>query len=148
MYLVGINNIHRDSFCFRKTMPLILSKLYYSRKEIPKNDYIILKAGQKSVSEILWLESSLFLDNLSISRSVVSDSWWPHGCYNPQASLSMEFFRQKYCSGLPRPSPGDLPNLGIKPWSPALKADSLPDIHLSDNISNVHFQQTHIDASE
>ena len=43
-----------------------------------------------------------------------------------QAPLSMEFSRQEYWSGLPFPSPGDLPNLGIKPWSPALQADSLP----------------------
>ena len=39
-----------------------------------------------------------------------------------QASLSMEFSRQKYCSGLPCPPPGDLPNPGIKPRSPVLQA--------------------------
>ena len=43
-----------------------------------------------------------------------------------QAPLSMEFSRQEYWSGLPFPSPGDLPNLEIKPRSPALQADSLP----------------------
>ena len=43
-----------------------------------------------------------------------------------QASLSMGFFRQEYWSGLPFPSPGDLPDPGIKPKSPALKADTLP----------------------
>ena len=37
-----------------------------------------------------------------------------------QAPLSMGFPRQKYWSGLPFPSPGDLPNPGIKPISPAL----------------------------
>ena len=36
-----------------------------------------------------------------------------------QAPLSVEFFRQEYWSGLPFPSPGDLPNLGIEPASPA-----------------------------
>ena len=41
-----------------------------------------------------------------------------------QASLSMGFPRQEYCSGLPFPSPGDRSNLGIKPGSPALQADS------------------------
>ena len=40
-----------------------------------------------------------------------------------QAPLSMEFYRQKYWSGLPFPSPGDLPNPGIEPKSPALQAD-------------------------
>ena len=38
----------------------------------------------------------------------------------------MGFSRQKYWSGLPFPSPGDLPNPGIKPGSPALQAASLP----------------------
>ena len=32
----------------------------------------------------------------------------------------------QYWSGLPLPSPGDLPNLGIEPGSPALEEDSLP----------------------
>ena len=39
---------------------------------------------------------------------------------SPQASLSMRFPRQKYWSGLPPPSPGDLPDPGIEPTSPAL----------------------------
>ena len=42
------------------------------------------------------------------------------------ASLSMEFYKQESWSGLPFPVPGDLPNPGIKPKSPALQADSLP----------------------
>ena len=43
-----------------------------------------------------------------------------------QAPPSMEFSRQEYWSGLPFPSPGDLPNPGIEPGSPALQADTLP----------------------
>ena len=43
-----------------------------------------------------------------------------------QAPPSMEFSRQEYWSGLPFPSSRDLPDPGIKPRSPALKADSLP----------------------
>ena len=38
----------------------------------------------------------------------------------------MEFSRQEYWSGLSFPSPEDLPDPGIEPWSPALQADSLP----------------------
>ena len=38
----------------------------------------------------------------------------------------MEFSRQEYWSGLPFPSPGELPDPGIKPRSPALQADALP----------------------
>ena len=42
-----------------------------------------------------------------------------------QAPLSIGFFRQEYWSGLPFPSPGDLPDPGIEPRSSALQADSL-----------------------
>ena len=42
-----------------------------------------------------------------------------------QVPLSMGFPRQEYCSGLPFPSPGDLPDPGIEPRSPALEADAL-----------------------
>ena len=38
----------------------------------------------------------------------------------------MEFSRQEYWGGLPFLSPGDMPNPGIEPRSPALQADSLP----------------------
>ena len=43
-----------------------------------------------------------------------------------QAPPSMEFSRQEYCSGLPFPSPEDLPNPGIEPGSPILWAGALP----------------------
>ena len=42
-----------------------------------------------------------------------------------QAPPSMGFTRQEYWSGLPFPSPGDLPNPGIEPRSPTLWADAL-----------------------
>ena len=45
----------------------------------------------------------------------------------PLVPLSMGFPRREYhSSGLPFPSPGDLPDLGIEPRSPALQVDSLP----------------------
>ena len=43
-----------------------------------------------------------------------------------QAPLSMEPSRQEYRSGLPFPSPGDLPDTGIEPMSPTLQANPLP----------------------
>ena len=42
-----------------------------------------------------------------------------------QAPQSTEFSRQEYWSGLPFPSPGDLPSPGIETGSPALRADAL-----------------------
>ena len=57
----------------------------------------------------------------------MSDSLQAHGLYVAyQAPPSMEFSRQEYWSGLPFPSPEDLPNPGIEPRSPALQADTLP----------------------
>ena len=43
-----------------------------------------------------------------------------------QSPLSMEFSRQEYQTGLSFPSPGNLPNPGVKLGSPALQAVSLP----------------------
>ena len=43
-----------------------------------------------------------------------------------QAPPSVGFSRQECWSGLPFPSPRDLPDPGIEPWSPALQADALP----------------------
>ena len=50
----------------------------------------------------------------------------PHETTAHQAPLSMGFSRQEYWSGLTFSSPGDLPDLGIEPGSPALQEDSLP----------------------
>ena len=58
----------------------------------------------------------------SLSRS---DSLRPPWTVAYQASPSMGFSRQEYWSGLPFPSPGDLPDPGIEPRSPALEADAL-----------------------
>ena len=60
-------------------------------------------------------------DSLSSVR-LFAKPWTTAG----QAALSMEFSRQEYLSGLPFPSPGDLPNPGFEPGSPTLQADSLP----------------------
>ena len=49
---------------------------------------------------------------------------WTVAC---QAPLSMGFSRQEHWSGFPFPSPGDLPNPGLEPGSPAFLADSLPN---------------------
>ena len=59
---------------------------------------------------------------LCVSHSVVSNSataW----TVARQATLSMGFSRQEHWSGLPFPSPEDLPHPGIKPWPRASQAD-------------------------
>ena len=79
-----------------------------------------------------------------------------------QALLSVEFSRHEYWSWLPFPSPGDLPDPGIKPGSPPVQADSLPSepvylplwwrrplsidwktvLHYTEIISSFHFWMT------
>ena len=49
--------------------------------------------------------------------------------YSPPGSSVHGIFLQEYWSGLPFPSPGDLPDPGIEPGSPALQAESLPPSH-------------------
>ena len=66
----------------------------------------------------------------SLSRVRLFATPWTVAC---QAPLSMEFSKQEYWSGLPFPSPGYLPNPGIKPASLCLlysQANSLPLCHL------------------
>ena len=59
----------------------------------------------------------------SLSRVQVFATPWTVAHHAPP---SMKFSRQEYWSGLPFPSPGDLPDPGIEPGSPALQADALP----------------------
>ena len=62
---------------------------------------------------------------------------WTVAC---RAPLSVGFSRQEYSSGLPFPSPGDLPDPGIEPGAPALQADSLPT-ELQGKINTIYMWQ-------
>ena len=73
------------------------------------------KSGK--VAQLSWLEEAL------VAQSCLTLQ--PYGL-GRQASLSMGFSRQEYWSGLPFPSPGDLPDPGIEPGSPAFQTDSWP----------------------
>ena len=66
---------------------------------------------------------SISLISKCVSCSVVSD--FAHRTVSRWASLSMGFSRQEYRSGLPFPTPGNLPDPGIEPGSHALQVDSL-----------------------
>ena len=52
----------------------------------------------------------------------------PMGCSPPGSSVHV-ISQQEYWNGLPFPSPGDIPDPGIEPVSPVLRADSLPLSH-------------------
>ena len=64
-------------------------------------------------------------DYCMLSHSVVSDSLQPYGLQPTRLLCPWRFSRQEYWSGLTCPLPGDLPNPGIEPMSPALQVDSL-----------------------
>ena len=60
-----------------------------------------------------------------LSCSVMSNSLQLHGLQPARLLCPWGFSRQEYWSGLPCPPPGNFPNPGIKPRSPAFQADSL-----------------------
>ena len=63
-----------------------------------------------------------------------------------QALPSMGFSKQEYWSGLPFPSPGDLPDPGIEPRSPALQADALSyePPGKPESFTEIHIKQEYI----
>ena len=70
---------------------------------------------------------------------------WTVAC---QAPLSMGFPRQKYWSGLPFPSPGNLPNLGIEFASSAWQRDSLPLSHLGGSYADLTLNSCSLISNE
>ena len=85
-----------------------------------------VKWGTRILSKETFISDSLQIVKMkvkSLSRVWLFATPWTVAYQAPQ---SMGFFRQEYWSGLPFPSPGDLPNPGIEPWSPALQTDALP----------------------
>ena len=82
-------------------------------KSVGKN---VEKVVSLHIAEVKWSEVK------SLSRVRLFVTPWTIAY---QAPPSMGFSRQEYWSGLPFPSPGDLPNPGIEPRSPALQADTM-----------------------
>ena len=92
------------------------------------NKWIYMQSSGVSRKKYQYFKICLKLLRWAYKVKSLSHVWpfvtlWTVAC---QAPPSMGFSRQEYWSGLPFPSPGDLPNPGIKPRSPALQADSLP----------------------
>ena len=85
--------------------------------------YIILRGIDSIMYPYYWSpgNSNEFISSLFAKSWPTLETPWTVAC---QAALSLGFFRQEYWSGLLLPSPGDVPNTGIKPGSPALQADS------------------------
>ena len=97
--------------CARST-PDTEERLSRRVKEPPVLQVIPMRCGSR-IPITKWVSLLLF------SCSVMSHSWWPHTLAH-QAPLSRGLSRQEYWSGLPSPSPGDIPDSGAEPSSPAL----------------------------
>ena len=99
-------------------------KLHMTREEPP------LAATRGSPHAATKSQPNQKIKQINIVKVLVAQSCLtlcdPIHCSLPGSPLSVEFSRKEDWSRLPFPSPGDLPNPGIKPRSPALKADSLP----------------------
>ena len=83
----------------------------------------------------------------SVTHSLVSDSLQTPWTVAGQASLSMDFSRQEYWSGLPFPSPADHPILRIKPRSLTSQADSLLLSHQGSPIYYEH-SRTYVNITQ
>ena len=87
----------------------------------------MIKSHWKQTTDSQTLKIALLSPSLHIHAVLSrSDSLQPCGLQPARLLCPWEFSRQEYRSGLPCTPPGDLPNPGIEPRSPAMQADSLP----------------------
>ena len=99
-------------------LPVFLSYLRSAIGLLNNNRYLQLKESQDS-------DSMKSLKVLVIQSCPTFETPWT---VSHQDLLSMEFFRQEYCQGLPFPSPGNLPNPTIEPESESEVAQSCPTL--------------------
>ena len=120
----GCTNLHFHQQCMRGSLFSILSPAFVICR--------LFNDGHSNRCEVIYIvvlicislivRLTIFSCAYSLSHVRFFATPWTVAC---QAPLSMGFSRQGYWSGLPFPSPSDLPNPGIEPGSPALQADSL-----------------------
>ena len=132
LLLTIIEDLNKWRWTIYYTMFMDRNSQYFKWLEIffykrPKNKYFMFASLWHSFFLPLKHESSdrKYMCVWVLSWSVVSDSCDPIDC-SLLDSCVHGIFRQEYWSGLPFPSPGDLPDPGIEPRSPALQADALP----------------------
>ena len=87
-----------------------------------------------------------------LSCSVVSNSLQPHGLYSLPGSSIHGIIQARILERVACPPVGDLPNPGIKPWSPTLQVDSLPfeppgkPLFSSPSLSQIRFLWPYVDC--
>ena len=143
---------HSGSLLLLQSMVSLITKLslFYMYKNLFRIDkengpeilIIIIYSQEKIKFKIsTWKRCWIQLKSESVSHSVMFETFvtpWTLARHTP---LSMEFSRQEYWSGMPFPSPEDLPNLGIEPMSPALQVDSSPSKPSGKNLTS-HLQSS------
>ena len=112
-FILGSSNITADGDCSHEIKQCLL----LGRKAMTNLDSILNSRDTTLPTKVLLVKKEK-----SLSRVQLFVIPWTIDYQDPQ---SMEFSRPEYWSGLPFPSPVDLPNPGIKPGSPALQADAL-----------------------
>ena len=112
----------------------LYSNLYFEKPDFQRNligyrkkknggKYSVL-LGKQAVAVTESFSDLILMSSCAMPSCSVLSLCDPMNCVTHQASLSMEFSRQEYWSGLSCPPSGDLPNPGIKPRSPTLHTDS------------------------
>ena len=114
------SSVHSSSLCLSSVQSLSPVQLFVTPWTVARQASLSITNSQNSL-KLMSMESVMPSSHLSHVQLFATPWTVAH-----QAFLSMRFSRQEYWSGLPFPSPGDLPDPGIKPGSSALQADSLP----------------------
>ena len=112
-----------------KLIPISILKRYFSLlSHVAKHMFIVTLAFS-----VVIVQTSTSPWCVYVLVGQVRPTLYDPGTVAHQAPLSLEFSRPECWSGLPFPSPEDLPDPGNKPGSPALQADSLPSEPLGNN---------------
>ena len=104
-------------------IPLSLWYFCYNSSDVPRHKQCLMPGKHTWDIQDLVQRERVQVYVKSLNHVWLSVILWTAVC---QAPPSMGFPRQEFWSGLPFPSPGDLPDLGIEPGSPAWQADTSP----------------------
>ena len=96
--------------------------MMYVNQTYSRNHFVVYAKSNHHIVHLKLIQYLMLLEK-SLSHLWLFATPWTVAY---QALPYMGFSRQEYWRGLPFPSPGDLPDPGIKPRSPALQADTLP----------------------
>ena len=127
----GLMGSYISEVCFSSERSIIEALLVYLQTDVLASQLCLLLPYSPFLFFITHLWGRIYSNNgagggLVAQSCLTLATPWTVTC---QAPLSMGFSRQEYWSGLPFPSPEDLPDPGIKPMALALPANSLPLSH-------------------